>query len=147
MSKTQILCHIVFGTRLRRMTLVKEHRHELYKYIFGILDHLNCSLVRINGIEDHVHILMELHPTQALSEVVKKVKQSSSHWIRETHVFADFDGWGSGYFAVSVSPADKESCRQYIINQAEHHRGEAYAEELREMLARHGMQWYEDEWG
>ena len=146
MSKTQIICHFVFGTKNRRATLRKENRRDLYKYIYGILKNLGCYLIRINGIEDHVHILTEIPPTVAVSEIMKKVKQSSSHWIKETWIFPDFEGWGKGYFAVSVSPEAKEQCRQYIINQEEHHKRGNYIDEMKVMVEELGMNGYEDEW-
>ena len=146
MSKTQIICHFVFGTHRRRGTLIKERRRELYKYIYGILNNLGCYLIRINGIEDHVHILTEVNPSIAVSDIMKKVKQSSSHWIKENRIFPEFDGWGKGYFAVSVSPKDKEICRQYILNQEEHHKSSEYVSELKSMIEDLGLQWYEEEW-
>ena len=77
---------------------------------------------------------------------MKKVKQSSSHWIKENRIFPEFDGWGKGYFAVSVSPKDKEICRQYILNQEEHHKSSEYVSELKSMIEDLGLQWYDEEW-
>lgn len=146
MSKTQILCHFVFGTKNRKATLDKEKRKDLYKYIYGVLNNLNCSLIRINGTEDHIHILAEISPTISISEIMKKVKQSSSHWIKETWLFPSFEGWSKGYFAVSISPKDKEICRQYIINQEEHHKNKGYIDEMKFLIEDLGLLWYEDEW-
>ena len=146
MSKTQLLCHVVFCTKDRAKTIPLTKREELYKYIYGILNSLGCYLVRINGMEDHIHILFELKPTLSLSETMKTVKQSSSFWLKDNQIFSDFEGWGRGYFAVSVSPTAKESCRRYIMNQELHHRGEGFVGELESMIKKIGLEWFEDEW-
>ena len=117
---------MVFGTKSREYTLEKEKRRELYKYIYGILNNQNCHLIRINGIEDHIHLLFETPPTTAVADIVKKIKQSSAHWLKETRLLPHFDGWGRGYFAVTVSPGDVEPCKNYIINQEEHHKGKRF---------------------
>lgn len=97
-------------------------------------------------MSDHVHLLLELHPTIAPADLIKKIKQSSSFCMKGNPNHPMFEGWGKGYFAVSVSPEDKESCRQYIIQQEEHHAGKEYSEELQTLVQQHGMEWYEDEW-
>lgn len=146
MSKTQILIHTVFGTKNRRPTLKLEIRKTIYKYIDGILNNLDCHLIRINGIEDHIHLLLEIPSTKALADIMKKVKQSSSHWINESHILPSFEAWGKGYFAVSISPTDKEQCRQYIMNQEHHHKSKTYIEEIKPMIEELGMAWYDEEW-
>ena len=146
MSKTKITCHFVFGTKNRRATLISEKRFEVYKFMHGILKNLGCHPIKINGIEDHVHILTEISPTISISDILKKVKQSSSHWIKETNLIPFFQGWGRGYFAVSVSPQHVVACSQYIKNQELHHRGKAYADEIKSLIEELGMEWFPNEW-
>ena len=146
MSKTNIIIHFVFGTKNRKRVILSENCRELYKYIYGILTNLECHIIRINGIEDHVHILTEINPSISIADIMKKVKQASSHWLKQNILFPDFNGWGRGYFAVSVSPEHKEDVRQYIINQEIHHKGIEYVDELQSMILGHGMEWYDDEW-
>lgn len=61
-SFRQILYHIVFGTYNKEQTLPEKHHEELYKYIWGIIKNRKCFLYRINGTENHIHILSDLHP-------------------------------------------------------------------------------------
>ena len=70
---TQILYQIVFSTKDRNPVLIKEGRHLLFKYILGILNHKNCHPFRINGVEDHIHIVTHLHPQVSLSSLVKDI--------------------------------------------------------------------------
>ena len=77
-SYRQILYHLVFRTKDSRKTLIKEHSHELYAYILGIIRNRNGFLYRINGMEEHLHILSDLHPGFALADYMRDIKSSSS---------------------------------------------------------------------
>jgi REP element-mobilizing transposase RayT len=79
---TQLLLHVVFSTKNRQRTLPDGHRDALYKYIWGIHQHLNCHLYRIGGIDDHVHILTGMPTTLALAKYVQEIKSGSSHWLK-----------------------------------------------------------------
>ena len=59
----QIFYQIVFGTRDRKPTNRNAFETELYKYTYGIIKDHNCKPLRINGIEDHIHIMSDLHPS------------------------------------------------------------------------------------
>ena len=93
----QIFYQLVFGTKNRKPTITKAHDEELYKYIGGIIKNKNCKLYRINGIEDHIHILSDLHPTVCLSDYVKDIKVASSLWMKESGMFPAFESWQDGY--------------------------------------------------
>ena len=70
----QIFYQIIFGTKSRETTLTEAHCEELYKYIWGVIKNHNCMLYRINGIEDHIHIFSDLHPSISLARYVKDIK-------------------------------------------------------------------------
>ncbi len=75
---TQIYYHVVFSTKDRVPVLAADKREKLFRYAWGILKNKDCHLYRINGVEDHVHILTSLHPTVCLADLVKEVKVSTS---------------------------------------------------------------------
>jgi hypothetical protein len=54
-------------------------------------------LYRINGVEDHLHILTHIHPTVALSSLIKDIKLASNTWIKQENLFPAFKGWQEGY--------------------------------------------------
>lgn len=89
---TQILYHITFSTKQRRPSLNKENRTKLFKYIWGLLENKNCHLYRVNGVEDHIHIVTHLHPTIALSDLIKDIKLSTTDLIKNENLFPLFDG-------------------------------------------------------
>ncbi len=78
----QIIYQIVFGTYNREATLAAPHQEELYKYIWGVIDKHRCKLYRINGMEDHIHIVSDLHPSVCLADYVKAIKLSSNDWMK-----------------------------------------------------------------
>lgn len=140
---TQILYHIVFGTKYREMTLIKEHRPELFQYIYGLLQKKRCHLYRINGVEDHLHILTHLHPSVALANLVKDIKLASTEFIKRGDLFPDFNGWQDGYGAFTYSIKAKNSLIQYIKNQEEHHRDVTFEEEYVSLLYEHNVGYHE----
>jgi putative transposase len=92
-THTQIFYQIVFGTKNRLPTIDRIYDKELYKYIYGITKEKKCKLYRINGIEDHIHIFTDLHPTISLSNFVKDIKVASSIWMKDCGMFPLFDAW------------------------------------------------------
>lgn len=133
-SHRQIIYQIVFGTKNRESTIQEDHCEELYKYIWGIIKNKNCKLYRINGVEDHIHILSDLHPSLSLSDYVKDIKVSSSLWMKERGKFPDFKGWQDGYGAFTYSMREKGMLINYIKNQKEHHRTENFYDEYKRLL-------------
>ena len=82
MIKNLCLLHVVFATKRREMTITEENKRELYAYIFGLLKNHKCYTYRINGIANHIHILFDLNPTIALSDIIREIKLSTNKWIR-----------------------------------------------------------------
>jgi putative transposase len=139
-SYCQVLYHLIFRTKDSRKALVQEHSRELYAYLMGIIKNKNCFLYRINGMEDHLHILSDLHPTIALADYMRDIKTSSSIWLKQFGKFPEFDGWAEGYAALTYSWRDKDMIVNYIKNQQEHHKKESFKDELRRLLIEHGIE-------
>jgi putative transposase len=140
---TQIIYQIIFGTKNRELTLTKNNREELFKYIWGLLKNKNCHLYRINGVEDHIHIVTHLHPSISLSSLVKDIKIASSDYIKTNHLFPHFIGWQEGYGAFTYSIKEKDRLIEYVKNQDEHHRIKSFKEEYIELLNEHGIEFEE----
>jgi REP element-mobilizing transposase RayT len=141
----QILYHIVFRTKASEKTINQEHSTELKKYIWGIITNKKCVLFRINCMEEHVHILSDLHPSLALADYIKDIKVSSSKWIKESGLFPKFRGWGIKYCALTYSYKERDIIIDYIKNQQEHHRAESFQDEIRRLFKEHGID-LNDKW-
>lgn len=140
---TQILYQIVFSTKKRAPILHKENRQKLFEYIWGILKNKKCHLYRLNGVEDHLHIVTHLHPTVALASLVKDIKVASAAYIKEKSLFEHFDGWQDGYAAFTYSIEAKDNLINYVKNQEEHHKTKTFREELSDLLCEHGVEFDE----
>lgn len=143
MAYRQIFYQIVFGTKYRKPTINKEFDTELYKYIYGIIKNKKCKLYRINGIEDHIHIMSDLHPTICLSDYVKDIKVASSIWMKESGKFPAFEGWQDKYGAFTYSVREKDMIINYIKNQKEHHKKENFYEEFKRLLIENDIEFDE----
>ena len=142
-SYRQFLFHIVFCTYERRNTLPTAHHEELYKYLWGVIKTHKGVLYRVNGVENHIHILCDLHPTVCISDLIKDIKIGSNLWIKQTGNFPKFESWAEGYFAATYSNKDKERLINYIKNQKEHHHVVTFEEEYKALLDEHGIIWDE----
>jgi REP element-mobilizing transposase RayT len=91
----------------------------------------------MNGVEDHIHIITHLHPTIALSSLVKDIKVSSSKYIKDKKLFQHFFGWQTGYAAFTYSIDAKDTLIYYVKNQESHHKKLSYKDELVSLLEEH----------
>jgi putative transposase len=131
--------HLVFSTKDRRPWLNGPCRPRVYAYLAGIFQEWESPAIAIDGHDDHVHALFLLSKNHALKKVVEEVKKGSSKWIKT--LGNEFEGfsWQNGYGAFSVSESKVPEVKRYIENQTEHHRRLTFQDELRQLLARHGI--------
>ena len=133
----QVFYHIIFSTKFRKPSIEEKHCEKLYKYIWGIITKRDCKLYRINGVEDHIHIFSDLHPSVCLADLVRDIKVNSSIWIKKSGLFPDFDAWQDGYAAFTYSAKEKDLIIAYIKKQKEHHKKETSENELIRLLNEH----------
>ncbi|MEP1085322.1 MAG: IS200/IS605 family transposase [Algoriphagus sp.] len=136
-THTQLMYHIVYSTKHREPTLIKDDRRRLFAYIHQLLTNKNCHLYRINGVEDHLHILTHIHPTIAIASLVKDIKLACDDFIDREEIFPKFKGWQDGYGAFTESIKSKDVLIAYIKNQETHHRKITFIEEFKTLLEEH----------
>jgi len=139
-SYRQLLYHLVFRTKDSLPTINQDHSDQLYAYITGIIKNMSSHLYRINGVENHLHILTDLHPSIALADFMKEIKASSSFWMKRTGNFPLFNGWSEGYGSFTCSYKDKGRLIDYVKYQQEHHRKLTFEEEYRSLLKEAGLE-------
>ena len=142
-THTQILYQIVFSTKYRERTLTKENRRRLFAYMYQTLQNKKCHLYRIGGVEDHLHIVTHLHPSQALAPLVKDLKLSTTEFIKSEQLFPYFRGWQVGYAAFTYAYSAKDDLITYVKNQEEHHQKVSYEDEIKALLKEHGVKYDE----
>jgi putative transposase len=143
-SLSNVLIHLVFSTKHRQPYLrAPELRGIMTGYMVGILRNIKSPSLIIGAVEDHVHVLCNLHRTVTIAQLVEELKTSSYARIKEEGpTLRDFH-WQNGYGAFSVSQSNVEQVKAYIAGQEEHHRKRSFQEEFRLMLDRHGIEFDE----
>lgn len=131
---TQLLYHFVFTTKYREPTIVSDQKKRLFAYLHQLLANKNCHLYRINGVEDHLHILTHVHPTISISSLIKDIKLAADDFVKKEAIFPKFKGWQDGYGAFTVSIKEKDRLIAYIKNQEEHHRNISFLDEYKSIL-------------
>ena len=136
---TNIVIHALFSTKGRRPWINVEMRRELFPYMGGIVNRLGGNSLRVNGVADHVHMLLNQAPDLPLADLMGKVKANSSGWIKKRWPACGDFAWQAGYAAFSVSSSRVEEVRKYIAAQEEHHRKVSFQEEVLAFLKRNGI--------
>ena len=134
---TQTLYQVVFSTKHRIPCMTPNNQRRLYRYFYGALIKRKCFCFRINGVEDHVHLLFSLHSSVSLATIVKEIKGAGTYIIKEENLFKDFRGWQIGYGAFTYDQNAKYNLIKYIINQEEHHKKEDFIPEFKRLLRQH----------
>lgn len=136
---TNLLFHIVYSTKYRKLMIEKSWQDDLYGYVGGIVRDHKGTLLCMGGVSDHVHLLAKLSPTIAVSDMLRLIKSNSSKMVNETMRLRIPFEWQPGYAAFSVSESQYERVRDYILNQEEHHRKKTFQEEFIELLEKHNV--------
>ena len=135
MSHTHLLYHVVYGTKKRLPLIAESWESELYKQMGRIVSGNHGVPIEINGMPDHVHLLVRIEPVISVSDFLCKLKASSSGWTRRTH--EPKFRWQRRYAAFSVSESGSEAVRKYIRNQKQHHSKQSFEDEYKELLRLH----------
>jgi putative transposase len=132
--------HVIFSTKERRNLINPAWEDRLHALMGSVLSERGVEPVAIGGVADHVHLLIRIKPTHALSDVMRELKSVSSKWVREQRLEPIF-GWQEGYAVLAVSSSKADAVARYIGNQAEHHRVMTSEEEFRRFLRKAGIDW------
>ncbi len=141
---TQILYQIVYGGKNYSSFLNEENEQMLYAYKAGILKNKNCFPYIVGGNKNHVHLIISLHPTIALADLVKDLKTYSNKFMKEQNShFKNFSDWQVGYGAFTYDISHKESLIEYVKRQHNHHSKVSFKEELINLLEEFGIDYDE----
>lgn len=140
---TQIYIHIVFAVKGRQNLIPKERKTELHGYIMGIITNKKQTVIQINSMPDHIHILVGITPDTTVSGLVRDIKANSSKFINQKRwVMGRFE-WQVGFGAFSYSRSQLDDLVKYIKNQEKHHTRKTFREEYLEILKRFNVNYDE----
>jgi len=147
MSNVCNVYHIVFGTYRSQMRISEEHKKDLYNYMCGVIFRQcpKASVLAINGIPNHIHILIKSQTFEDIPSLVRDLKRASSYFMKELHAdwFPLFVKWKSEYASFSCSTYGLERLIDYINNQNVHHRVRTYKNEMIALCNRADIQFYD----
>ena len=138
-SLSKLYVHIIYHIKNPLVKIRKEDRNKLYAYSGSIIKDNESIPIKINGVEDHIHILCVMSKNIALAKLVEEVKRHSSRWIKTIDPYYEQFAWQGGYAGFSVSPSLHDRTKHYIENQEEHHRKKSFKEEYLMFLKEYGI--------
>jgi putative transposase len=140
---TQLYIHFVFAVQNRLSLIQNNWQSDLYRYMNGIIEQQGHRQFAINGMQDHVHILVSMNPKQASSELVFQIKRSSTIWINENKLVRGKFSWQEGFGAFSYGKSQVPDICRYIENQQIHHMKRTFHEEYIDFLKAFGIEYDE----
>ena len=139
-SLSNILVHIVFSTK-KRCPFLSDYkiRNEMYSYLGGTINSLDCSVILVGGSVDHIHILCKLSRNNSVAKIIGDIKRSSSKWIKtKSNTLTKFE-WQNGYGVFSIGKSELKRIKKYILEQEEHHKKRTFQDEFRLFLKSYGI--------
>jgi REP element-mobilizing transposase RayT len=140
---SQIYIQIVFAVEGRQNLISGEHREELQKYIAGIISRCGAKLLAIYCMPDHVHILVGLKPSTAVSDLTREIKAGSSNFINDRKWVRGHFRWQEGFGAFSYSRSQVDAVCKYILTQETHHSRGSFKSEYLGLLKKFDIEYDE----
>ncbi|MGB2751241.1 MAG: IS200/IS605 family transposase [Pyrinomonadaceae bacterium] len=140
-THTNLLSHVVFSTEGHLPHITSEIMAELFAYMGGLVKELKGIPIIINGMADHVHLLILLPPNVSVSDAMRFVKANSSRWVKEK--FGKKFAWQKGFGAFSVSRSNIDAVVKYIKDQEQHHKGFDFKTEFISLLDKNDVEYDE----
>ena len=131
---TQLYIHLVFAVKYRQALLDKKWRERAFDYIGGIIRNNKHACLAIDGVEDHIHILIGMNPNQSISDLIRIIKSDSTKFINDNNLSGYKFRWQNGYGAFSYSRSQIDKVIKYIKCQEKHHKNRTFKSEWDEML-------------
>lgn len=142
-THTNLLYHLVFSTKTRLPMISDALAADLYPYLGGIVRGEGGTLLEAGGMPDHIHLLVKLKPTIAVSDFLRQLKANSSKWINDEKFKIHKFGWQDGYGAFSVCRSQAGRVAEYIRTQKEHHAKQDFRTEYVELLVENEVEYEE----
>ncbi|WP_336517942.1 IS200/IS605 family transposase [Pollutibacter soli] len=130
MNKTFLYVHAIWAVAEKAAVLSKPIRSVLFAHLKKNADEKGIRVLEVNGGEDHVHVLVSLHPAQNLSQVIRQLRAETSDWLNATQLLPEEFHWAEDYMAYSVSPGALKQVIQYLERQEEYHKTKTLDAEL-----------------
>ncbi len=121
MALWRLYYHLVWATKERQPLITRKHEEKLYGYIISKAYEIATIIHAINGIENHIHLVVSIPPKISISDFVQKIKGSSTYYMNHLDIVEDMFAWQRGYGVFSLGRKQLEQALIYVKNQKEHH--------------------------
>ena len=138
---TQIYIHAVFAVEGRQSLIAPEHKIEIYKYMTTVVQNQKNKVMAINGMPDHVHLLIGLNPDIALSDLVRDAKAAASSLINDKRWVRGHFNWQRGFGGFSYSKSQVSRVAKYIEDQERHHAKRSFRDEYEALLRKFDVEY------
>jgi REP element-mobilizing transposase RayT len=140
---SQVYIQYVFAVKGRENLIRPEFEPEVYKYISGIVSGKEQKSLAVNGMPDHIHVLVGLRPAMRISDLARDIKNNSSNFINDKGWLKQKFNWQEGYGAFSYSESNYGKVIDYIKNQKQHHEKRNFRQEYLLLLKKFNIQFEE----
>ena len=132
-SYTRLWTHVIFSTKHRDPTLLREYDWRIHQHIHQQLKKQECIPIVVNGTEDHVHLLYCSNYKKAPADIIRDVKGETSFWANREGFLKYKLRWQDSFANFSVSHSDVDRVAHYILNQKQHHAKTKFEDELADL--------------
>lgn len=120
-KKLDLYIHLIWAIRDQSPWITPFLEKKIYRYITSQVHRLGCEILAINGMPDHIHLVLKYPSIFSIAEIVKKAKGGSSRLINQTLKDDELFRWQGGYAAFTVSRWDLQKIIKYVNNQKKNH--------------------------
>ena len=142
-SLAKVYVHLVFSTKNQVNIIDPDIENELHPYMAKLFRECDSPSITINSTSNHIHNLFLLSRKFTISQVVEKVKKTSSKWIKTKGDQYKSFYWQNGYGAFSISQTHIDAVKKYISNQKQHHKKTSFKEEYIKLLEKYRIEYDE----
>jgi putative transposase len=114
--------HLVWATKERMPLITSSVESELHGHLRGKAHALGAIVHEVEGVDDHIHMVVSIPPKVSISDFVGQLKGASAFHINHLPDSQRNFGWQRGYGAISVGPSGVDRAVSYVYNQKEHHK-------------------------
>ncbi len=113
--------HFVWATRKREHFITPDIERELYRCFRHLCEEAHVQVHALNGLPDHVHLVVTLPPTLAPSVLMHDLKGASAHLINHLPQAKGCLYWQEGYGWLTFTQDDLPRIIRYVDRQKERH--------------------------
>ena len=139
-SYSKIWVHAVWSTKNRMPLIHQRMEQKLFDFLKEELKKSGCVVSIVNGMPDHVHCLFGINPQKSITDIIKQIKGSSSHYVNSNNLIPEKFIWQRGFGAFGVSHSAVENVYFYIRDQKQHHKKRTFESEFIKFMELHGFE-------